>query len=48
MWGQLPTRPDLAFSVSLLAHFQDNPGIDHWNPLIHVLGVYQEYGRPMD
>ena len=26
MWGQLATRPDLSFSVSLLARFQANPG----------------------
>ena len=38
MWGQLATRPDLAFSVSLLARFQSNPGIDHWNALMHVMG----------
>ena len=38
MWGQLATRPDLAFSVSLLARFQSNPGLDHWNALMHVVG----------
>ena len=38
MWGQLATRPDLSFSVSLLARFQSNPGIDHWNALMHVVG----------
>src|SRR5271168_2320015 len=38
MWGQLATRPDLSFSVSLLAHFQSNPGIEHWSALMHVLG----------
>ena len=38
MWGQLATRPDLAFSVSLLARFQSNPGIEHWNALMHVVG----------
>ena len=31
MWGQLTTRPDLSFAVSLLSRFQANPGIDHWN-----------------
>jgi hypothetical protein len=29
MWGQLTTCPDLSFSVSLLTHFQANPGIEH-------------------
>jgi hypothetical protein len=38
MWGQLATRPDLSFSVSLLSRFQANPGIDHWNALMHVIG----------
>src|ERR1700678_1515334 len=38
MWGQLATRPDLSFSVSLLARFQSNPGIEHWSALMHVLG----------
>src|SRR6202522_1621544 len=38
MWGQLATRPDLSFSVSLLAHFQANPGVDQWNALLHVVG----------
>jgi reverse transcriptase-like protein len=38
MWGQLATRPDLSFSVSLLARFQANPGIEHWNALMHVVG----------
>jgi len=38
MWGQLATRPDLSFVVSLLAHFQANPGIEHWKALMHVIG----------
>ena len=38
MWGQLATHPNLSFSVSLLAHFQSNPGLDHWNALMHVMG----------
>jgi hypothetical protein len=38
MWGQLATRPDLSFSVSLLARFQANPGLDHWSALLHVIG----------
>jgi hypothetical protein len=31
-------RPDLLFSVSSLAQFQANPGIEHWNMLMHVIG----------
>ena len=38
MWGQLATRPDLSFAVSLLARFQANPGIAHWSALLHVIG----------
>ncbi len=38
MWGQLATRPDLCFPVSLLARFQSNPGLEHWKALLHVLG----------
>ena len=37
MWGQLATRPDLFFPVSLLVCFQANPGIKHWGALIHAL-----------
>jgi hypothetical protein len=47
MWGQLATRPDLSFTVSLLARFQSNPGIDHWNALMHVIGYIKntmDYG----
>ena len=38
MWGQLATRPDLSFAVSLLARFQVNPGLEHWIALMHVMG----------
>ena len=47
MWGQLATRPDLSFSVSLLARFQANPGIEHWRALLHVVGYIKntiDYG----
>ena len=37
MWGQLDTCPDLSFTVSLLARFQSNPGMEHWNALMHVI-----------
>ena len=42
MWGKLVTRPDLSFPVSfpvsLLTHFQANPGLVHWNALMHIVG----------
>jgi hypothetical protein len=47
MWGQLATRPDLSFAVSLLSHFQANPGIEHWKGLLHVIGYIKntlDYG----
>ena len=47
MWGQLASRPDLSFSVSLLARFQSNPGLAHWNALLHVIGYIKntlDYG----
>ena len=36
MWGQLATCPDLSFSILLLARFQVDPGIEHWNVLLHI------------
>ena len=47
MWGQLATRPDLSFAVSLLARFQANPGIEHWKVLMHIIGYIRntlDYG----
>jgi len=39
MWGQLATRPNLSFAVSLLSRFQADPGIEHWKGLLHVSGT---------
>ncbi len=47
MWGQLATRPDLSFAVSLLSRFQANPRIEHWKGLLHVIGYIRntiDYG----
>ena len=30
MYVQIYTRPDIAFSISLLGRYQSNPGMDHW------------------
>ncbi|CAL8993085.1 unnamed protein product [Prunus brigantina] len=30
MYAQVCTRPDLAFSISVLGRFQSNPGQAHW------------------
>ena len=55
MWGQLATRPDLSFAVSLLSRFQADPGIEHWKALLHVIGYVRNtmnygltYSRDMD
>lgn len=37
MWAQAATRPDLSFAITLLAHFQSNPGPPHWKTPLHVL-----------
>ena len=47
MWGELATRPDLSFAVSLLSWFQSNPGLLHWNALMHIIGYVKntlDYG----
>jgi hypothetical protein len=30
MWAAVATRPDIAFAVSLLSQFLENPGGTHW------------------
>jgi hypothetical protein len=37
MYGMLQTRPDLAFPVGVGSRFSSNPGIEHWNALMHLL-----------
>jgi hypothetical protein len=37
MYGMLGSRPDLAFAVGMLSRFSSNPGIEHWNALMHLL-----------
>ena len=47
MWGQLATRPNLSFSVLLLARFQTDPVLSHWSTLLHVIGYIKntmDYG----
>lgn len=38
MWGQVCTRPDLAFAASLLARYQLRPGREHWECVEWVAG----------
>jgi len=42
MWLQVATRPDLAFSVNILACFAYNPGKAHWNTLKHILAYVKD------
>ena len=37
MWAAVATWPDLAFTVSLLSQFLENPGEIHWNAVKRVL-----------
>ena len=36
MWANVGTRPDIAFAVSSLAQFNENPGIAHWEGVKRV------------
>jgi hypothetical protein len=37
MYAQVCTRPDIAFITGLLARFQTNPGLKHWEAIKKVL-----------
>jgi hypothetical protein len=37
MWAAMGTRPDIAFAVSLLSQFMENPGHVHWEAVKRVL-----------
>ncbi|CAL9029582.1 unnamed protein product, partial [Prunus brigantina] len=41
MYAQVCTRPDLAFSISVLGRYQANPGLAHWKAAKKVLGYMQ-------
>ena len=36
-WAQAATRPNLSFTVAILACFQSSPSSLHWKALLHVL-----------
>ena len=36
MYLAIMTRPDIAYSVGVLARFNSNPGIEHWNAVKHL------------
>jgi len=37
MYLAIATRPDIAYSVSVLARFSKNPGLQHWKAVKHLL-----------
>lgn len=37
-WAAAQTRPDISYAVSMLGHFQANPGLQHWHAMLHVVG----------
>ncbi|CAM8876419.1 unnamed protein product [Rhodiola kirilowii] len=37
MYGMICTRPDLAFSISVLSRYMSNPGIKHWEAMKYLL-----------
>jgi hypothetical protein len=37
MYAMLGTRPDLAHAVGYLSRFSNNPGVEHWNAVLHVI-----------
>jgi hypothetical protein len=42
MWAAITTRPDIAFTVSLLSQFMENPGEAHWEAIKRVLKYLKE------
>ncbi|CAM8880287.1 unnamed protein product [Rhodiola kirilowii] len=37
MYGMICTRPDLAFSISVLSRYMSDPGIKHWEAMKYLL-----------
>jgi hypothetical protein len=37
MYAMLSTRPDVALTLSLMSHFQSNPGVSHWSAVKSIL-----------
>lgn len=36
------TRPDICYAVNILSQFQTNPGLQHWNTLLSLLGYVHQ------
>jgi len=37
MWAQGATHPNIAYALSILTRFQENPGPAHWKAMLHLL-----------
>jgi len=37
MYAQVCARPDIAFIVGVLGRYLNNPGMDHWKTVKHVM-----------
>jgi hypothetical protein len=37
MYVMLSTRPDVALALSLMSHYQSNPGMSHWTVVKNIL-----------
>jgi hypothetical protein len=41
MYLAVTTRPDIAYSVGVLAHFNSNPGPSHWKAVKHPATLFK-------
>jgi hypothetical protein len=41
------TRPDIAYAAGVLARFNSNPGLPHWQAVKHVLGYLKGIFPPL-
>ena len=37
MYAQIGTQPDLSYTVSTLSKYASDPGVAHWQALMHIL-----------
>jgi hypothetical protein len=45
LYLSISTRPDISFAVSELSKFANNPGLDHWNGLLYVVGYIKRTAK---
>jgi hypothetical protein len=44
MYAVLSTRPDMALALSLMSHYQSNPGMSHWSAVKSILKFLRKKG----